>query len=272
MKRTMSWMVGTMTMLALSAGFALAGNTNASAAPTNAASAMWTLNQIYNVLDTRTTNITLRGGQTSFVEPTSGPTGTMHTLNEIMSLVTSRVAVAKTGAGIISGYTLVAGEDGYAGMQVGVALASPRCTDNGNGTVRDNLTGLIWLKKANAAGVTTNWAGALSLVAELNTSGTMRGINAGDTSNGGTYQTDWRLPNIRELMSLLDYGSDSPAIGWTGAGNQFTLLQSTSYYWSSTTSHQSSGNAWRLSMARGETDSANTKSTLCYVWAVRGGR
>jgi len=272
MNKKLHWAMMAVAALGLSGVTAQAGNTNAPAAPTALGSAMWTLNDIYNVMNTRTTNITLRGGQTAYVEPTSGPTGTMHTLNEIMGLVTGRVAVTKTGAGIISGYTLVAGEDGYAGMQVGVALPNPRCTDNGNGTVRDNLTGLIWLKNANLPNATASWSTALSYVAELNTSGTMNGHSAGDTSNGGTHQTDWRLPNIRELLSLLDYGSDSPAIGWTGAGNQFTSLQSTSYYWSSTTSHQSSGNAFRLSMARGETDSANTKSTLCYVWAVRGGR
>lgn len=271
MNRKLHWAMMAVVALGLCGGTALAGNTNAPAAPTNAASAMWTLNDIYNVLSTRTTNVTLRGGQTAFVEPTSGPTGTMHTLNEIMALVTNLAPVAKTSSGTFGGYTPVAGEDWYANMLVGVALPNPRCTDNGNGTVRDNLTGLIWLKKANAAGVTTNWAGALSLVVELNTNGTMKGISASDSSNGGSHQTDWRLPNIRELTSLLDYGNNSPAMVWTGGGNQFTSLQSTGTYWSNTTSEQTSANAWQVNMARGEVTTV-AKTSLNYVWAVRGGR
>src|SRR4029077_7087490 len=81
------------------------------------------------------------------------------------------------------------------------ASLNPRFTDNANGTITDNLTGLIWLKNANCTGGYTNWQGALTFVAEINS-----GINnCGDTSNGGYNQTDWRLPNIRELFSLVDF-------------------------------------------------------------------
>ena len=41
------------------------------------------------------------------------------------------------------------GDDGD--LEKGVAWPNPRFTDNGNGTVTDNLTGLIWLKNANCA-------------------------------------------------------------------------------------------------------------------------
>ena len=51
------------------------------------------------------------------------------------------------------------GDDGY--YQKGVAWPNPRFTDNGDGTVTDNLTGLIWLKNANCFGTRT-WATALS--------------------------------------------------------------------------------------------------------------
>ncbi len=43
-----------------------------------------------------------------------------------------------------------AGDDGA--LQKGVAWPTPRFTDSENGTVTDNLTGLIWLKNANAFG------------------------------------------------------------------------------------------------------------------------
>jgi len=57
-----------------------------------------------------------------------------------------------------------AGDDGA--TQRGVAWPSPRFTDNlvngvSNGTVTDNLTGLVWLKDANCFGV-QNWTSALS--------------------------------------------------------------------------------------------------------------
>lgn len=275
MKRTMSWMIGTMTMLALSAGFALAGSTNAPAAPTDVASAMWTLNDIYNVMNTRTTNITLRGGQTAFVEPSSGPTGTMHTLNEIMALVTNRAPVAKASSGTwltyLPSYTPVAGEDWYAnGGNNGVAWPGTRFTDNGNGTVKDNLTDLIWLKNVNVANTPTNWSAALSLVVELNTSGTMKGIGALDTSNGGSHQTDWRLPNIRELTSLLDYSRKNNALP---PGSPFAGSPNASWWTSSTYPADSAGtSAYSVSMANGTVLNSLKTVTTCYVWPVRGGR
>jgi hypothetical protein len=61
----------------------------------------------------------------------------------------------------------VAGDDGDA--QMGVPWPSPRFTDNANGTVTDNLTGLVWLKNANCAdtvggiaGGAMTWANAIT--------------------------------------------------------------------------------------------------------------
>jgi Protein of unknown function (DUF1566) len=95
-------------------------------------------------------------------------------------------------------------------LQKGVAWPNPRFTDN-NGTITDNLTGLIWLKNANCIGSLypelSGWRGAVPWQQALDF---VAGINAGtyncnDTSNGGTHRTDWRLPNVRELFSLLDH-------------------------------------------------------------------
>ena len=108
-----------------------------------------------------------------------------------MGLVNSRAPVAKTGQTTLS----ATGDDGD--LEKGVAWPSPRFTDNGNGTVTDNLTGLIWLKNANADGVKT-WANALSYCNSL-ASG-LAGLSDGSVAG------DWRLPNVKELHSLIDYG------------------------------------------------------------------
>ena len=83
----------------------------------------------------------------------------------------------------------------------GVAWPNPRFTDNSNGTVTDNLTGLIWLKNANCFGTQT-WANALSAANTLNSG------ECGLTD--GSAEGDWRLPNVREQQSLIDYGRFQP--------------------------------------------------------------
>ena len=99
-------------------------------------------------------------------------------------------------------------------LQKGVAWPTPRFTDNGNGTVTDNLTGLIWTKNANAFGQRT-WAEALS---------DANGLASGSAGlTDGSKAGDWRLPNVRELQSLVDYGRSNPALP---AGHPFTNVQS----------------------------------------------
>ena len=83
-----------------------------------------------------------------------------------------------------------------------MAWPTPRFTDNNNGTVTDNLTGLIWTKNAN--GFLKYWADALSLANSLKSG------DAGLTD--GSKAGDWRLPNLQELESLIDYGSNDPAL------------------------------------------------------------
>ncbi len=92
--------------------------------------------------------------------------------------------------------TAIKGQD--ADIQAGAAVTSPpRYLLNGDGTVTDKLTGLIWLENANCAGESVDWASALQFVLELNTSGKMKvdGSSCGDISNvdGSTlHQNDWR--------------------------------------------------------------------------------
>lgn len=76
--------------------------------------------------------------------------------------------------------------------------------------------------------------------------------------------TDWRLPNRKELQSLVDYERYNPALDAT----YFPGVNS-SYYWSSTTNASDSGDAWEVSFYNGNSD--YFKTTLNYVRCVRAG-
>jgi hypothetical protein len=142
-------------------------------------------------------------------------------------------------------------------LEKGVAWPTPRFTDNGNGTVTDKLTGLIWTINANYFGQRT-WAQALDDAYGLQsgTAGLTDGSKAGD----------WRLPSRKELESLVDCGRFGPALP---ADHLFTGTQS-SYYWSSTTNAGSTSNAWDMNFADGSVGYSG-KVNILYVWCVRGG-
>jgi Protein of unknown function (DUF1566) len=163
------------------------------------------------------------------------------------------------------------GEDGQ--FQAGVPFPTPRFTDNHNGTVTDNLTGLIWLRQANCFGAVP-WGQALTAANSL-ASG-----QCGLTD--GSHPGDWRLPNVRELHSLIDFGFFDPALSNTAGTGQctatdcaFSGVQSPiygPYYWSSTVrgvSYQL-GVTFFVSLFDGAA-SGNTVGLPQFVWPVRGG-
>ena len=252
-------------VLLVATGIVVAGSLNPSAGPTEAGSQMYTLEQIYTRLS--------GGGDATkmaaFTEPGSGPTaGTMHTLDELYALALP-ARVPKTGqTQCYDASTTVidcagTGQDGAS--QKGVAWPNPRFTDHGNGTVTDNLTGLIWLKNASCANVQRDWVAALSDVASLNAGGTMNSNNCGDTSNGGGHQTDWRLANVREMLSLVDYGRRSP---YLPSGHPFTGVQNA--YWTSSPFVSNAYFPWWVTTWG--TVSTAEQTTGFYAWPVRGGQ
>ena len=133
-----------------------------------------------------------------------------------------------------------------------------RFTDNGNGTVTDNKTGLVWLRDASAVGCMT-WQDAMGACAAL-ASG-QHGLT--DGSQAG----DWRLPDIDELCSLIDRSQVDPALP---KGNPFSGVQS-NYYWSSTSYVNFPSFAWYVFPGSGFV-SVNGKTSTYYVWPVRIGR
>ena len=164
------------------------------------------------------------------------------------------------------------GDDGD--LEKGVLLPQPRFTDNLDGTVTDNLTGLIWLKNARCpVGSELVSATPMAIVASLNSTGTMGDAHCGDVSNGGSHQTDWRVPNVREFLSLLNYAYNDPAIsnaagtGQATNGDPFMDLQ-TDY---KTSTFQADCNAacptYGFNLYNGKVDENGFGS----IWAVRGG-
>lgn len=136
--------------------------------------------------------------------------------------------------------------------------AATRFTDNGNGTITDSLTGLIWLKDANCFG-SKNWADALSSANGL--------ANGSCSLTDGSTAGQWRLPNRNELQSLIDYTKNSPALP---AEHPFVGVQS-SVYWSSTTTASDPSYAWSVHLSDGIVN-ANDKAGDISVWPVRGGQ
>ena len=140
----------------------------------------------------------------------------------------------------------------------GVAWPKPRFTDNSNGTVTDNLTGLIWLRNANCFAA-QDWATALTSANTL-ASGAC-GLNDGSTAG------QWRLPNINELGNLVDISRFDPALP---SGHPFTSVQSNNY-WSGSTDAFNTDFAWYAHVYDGIVYNGN-KSFIYYVWPVRAGQ
>ena len=117
---------------------------------------------------------------------------------------------------------------------------------NGDGTVTDTATGLMWQQATMGP---ADWQSALGSCQE---------------STLGGYG-DWRLPNQRELQSIVDYTVYLPAI------NESYFPNTVSYYWSSTTIASYTSLAWSVNFGYGYDDDGN-KNNYYYVRAVRGGQ
>lgn len=125
--------------------------------------------------------------------------------------------------------------------------------DSNRDVIIDLSTSLIWQDSNDTSSVKRSFEDAVSYCENL---------DFADYS-------DWRLPNFNELYLLADRTKANPAISqefeYVGAIN----LQD--FYWSSTTSAQSSTTAWALYFHYGS-GVQKEKSELGYVRCVRGGK
>ena len=168
-----------------------------------------------------------------------------------------------TGAYVVFG----SGDD--ASIRAGVPLTYPRWIDNGNGTVTDTVTGLIWLKQADC--IRGAWTDAITAVDSL--------ANGQCGLTDGSIAGSWRMPNRNEMQSLADRMENNHADffdqAYTWKANQtlyqaaiFTNFIAFQYYWTSTTDAADVSEAWTVfSCDFGVYDTP--KSEAGYTLAVR---
>ncbi len=182
----------------------------------------------------------------------------MRTLDDLYNVIGFSAHVPRTTANLCPCYYL--NDDGE--LRTGALWPNPRFSDRGNGTVTDNLTGLIWLKNANCFSAQT-WTQSLDDANNL--------ANGQCSLTDGSTARDWRLPNLRELLSLIDYNQAAPAIP---TGSPFINVQGTgnSRYWSSTTVANNTPNAWDIDFNVGTVNRNQAKTNTYAVWPVRGGQ
>jgi len=117
--------------------------------------------------------------------------------------------------------------------------------DNGDATVTDNATGLTWQQEDD--NVQRAWEEAITYCEGLNIAN----------------HQDWRLPNIKELRTIVDLTTSSPVIDpivFPGTNS--------SRYWSATTYAEVSVSAWYVNFYEGNV-STYSKSLTFYVRCVR---
>jgi len=118
-------------------------------------------------------------------------------------------------------------------------------TVNSEGTVTDNVTGLIWQREDD--GVGRSWDDAIGYCDTLDLAG----------------HTDWRLPHQFELQSIVDYGRYDPAIDTAAFPGTASY-----WYWSSTFDITAASEAWGMYFKDGD-DGPMYKYNNYYVRCVR---
>ncbi len=178
--------------------------------------------------------------------------------------VISVVKVPDTGQ--TTSHTATFGEDSD------YTINPPSYTDNGDYTISDNVTGLMWQKcsvgqanDASCSGTATthNWYEATGTTDATYNAGGATNV-CGSLSLAGN--SDWRLPKPFELMLIADNETSSPSINST-----YFPSTVSSYYWAATTHANSTSTAWDVSLDIGfVSNGTDNKSSSFYVRCVRG--
>jgi hypothetical protein len=144
-------------------------------------------------------------------------------------------------------------------------------TDNGNGTVTDNNTGLVWQKCSVGQNNDATCSGTAAMYNWYQATGTYDASYNPSTQNvcgslplaGG----GWRVPSKKELTSIVDYSIPSPEPTIQQSRFPSTVADS---YWSSTTYASSLSSAWVVNFVYSSDVYFNKYNGYCfYVRCVR---
>jgi hypothetical protein len=128
-------------------------------------------------------------------------------------------------------------------IQADVAAGAPNIesySNNGDGTVTDNVTGLMWQQAVAVPSATYTWANAVAYCPTLTLAG----------------HSDWRLPTQIELMSIVDLGQSNPSINST-----YFPSTPSNYFWSSSPVAGSPSDAWVVDFFTGNTNDIAVSGT-----------
>ena len=142
------------------------------------------------------------------------------------------------------------GDDGY--YQEGVPWPVPRFVANGNGTITDKLTGLMW-EQSPPGSPSESWGDAIAYAESLVLGG----------------HGDWRVPNVNELTTLIHCGESNIAAWLNTQG--FSLIEGVSC-WTSTTRSNDDTVAFHIDMISGGMSYTVKTDGSLYVLSVRGGQ
>ena len=154
-----------------------------------------------------------------------------------------------------SDYTI--NEQSYTKLEKGgIPLPDDATVEDGWVMTKDNITGLIWEIKTDDDSIhdkrlSCNYFEANDYIESLN------------NENFGNY-SDWRMPTLEELSTIINFNETSPAINKT-----FFPNTTSSDYWSSNTDVQNSGRVWCVDFRFGGDDQKNKSSTTTCFRAVR---
>ncbi len=142
------------------------------------------------------------------------------------------------------------GQDGE--IRPGLPWPDPRFRPVDSDIVEDRATGLLWSADANLFTFPMSWQEGLDAVRQLR-------------REGAFGRDDWRLPNRRELRSLISHQTRKPALA---AGHPFRNVF-LGWYWTSTTSAVAPGYAWYVHMEGGRMFYGK-KDSQYLIWPVSG--
>lgn len=268
---------GAVMVLALVASFAalvFAGALDPAADADDPASAMYTLEDAYNRLDTGEAGVKRTGG---FTEPSSAPGSTGVTLDQVMEMMpaaddTNGAAPEEVAAG--KTYWSLR-TDGTWGEQTGTSTTCATCSgtlsaggrwcDQADGTVKDMTTGLVWLQDAAWGGEYAFWVDTMTGTNAHDRAAQVRNGNPASLTDGSV-EGGWRLPTYQELYGLA-HGTEAIR---SASPAPFTGVQAC-YYWSSSTIATAPRNVRTVGLGNGLSGIRSKNFAFC-VWPVRAGQ